>query len=116
MEKDLNHSPRPISKADQTRSKIAVVVLLVAALAGVGVWSYLEFSADVMVDRKKGKKFAARFEKECQASYTPSVCEEIAGMNHSSCFRGSIRKAGDGIRYDVDSYLACMREAQAEWR
>lgn len=115
MEKDLKKSQR-ITEADKTRSKITVVVLVLIVLMGVGVWSYLEFSAEVMVDRKKGKKFAARFEKECQASYTPSTCKDIAGLNHATCFQGSIRKADEGIRYDVDAYMKCMRAAQAEPR
>ncbi len=116
MDKDLKKNPSRISEADQRKSKVTVIALILIALMGVGIWSYLEFSADVMVDRKKGKKLAARFEKECQSSYTPSACRDIAGLNHATCFQGSIRRADDGTVYDPEAYMECMRAALEEPR
>ncbi len=95
----------------QVKSKITAAALVLLILLGAGVWSYLEFSADVLVSRDTSMDFAAEFEKRCQGNFEPEYCLKFAGMHHSSCFRAATRPGEDGAVYDEDAYFKCMDDA-----
>jgi len=97
---------------EQVKSKVVAVALVSVIALGAGIWAYLEFSADLLVDRNAGMQFAAEFEKRCQGAFEPNYCLRFAGMHHSSCFRESTRAGDGGAVYDRDAYFECMQRAE----
>ena len=99
---------------DKKRSKILVAGIIAIIMVGVGIWVYLEFTADIIVDREQAKKFGAVYEKDCQSRFEPDICKRIAARTHVTCFKRSVKPAaGDGIDYDLDVYLGCLQESEA---
>lgn len=97
---------------EQVKSKVVAVALILVIALGAGIWTYLEFSSDILVDRNTSMQFAAEYEKRCQGAFEPDYCLKFAGMYHSSCFRESTRAGDDGAVYDKDAYFACMQKAE----
>ena len=103
-----------VKTKDTKNSKLVVFVLLGTMLIGTAIWSYSEFSADLMLDREKAKILGAEYEKRCQGSYEPQVCKRLAGMHHGSCMREATLASGDDSAEEMRLYLECMTKKEAE--
>lgn len=99
---------------DTKNSKIVVLGLIGTMLLGTVIWSYSEFSADLMLDREKAKILGAEYEKRCQGSYEPQVCKRLAGMHHSTCMREATIESGGDSSAEMRLYLECMTKKEAE--
>lgn len=85
--------------------------LLVIIAIGVVVWVHLEFNAEILLNREKGTKFGAEYEKRCQGTYEPKLCKKLAGMHHATCMHEAGLAAKDEAA-ELELYLACMLKAQ----
>lgn len=92
-------------------SRYLVYGLLVIIAIGVVVWVHLEFNADILLNREKGGKFGAEYEKRCQGTFEPKVCKRLAGLNHASCMHDAgLARVDDAQELEV--YMACMLARQ----
>ena len=95
-------------------SKIAVGGLLLTIALGAGVWGYLEFSSDLLLNRDKAMKFAAEYEKRCQGTFEPTMCRRLAGMNHGTCMHDAAMASQGDESKELPTYLECMMEKQSQ--
>jgi hypothetical protein len=103
-----------LSTTDTKTSKIVVLGLIGTIIVGAAIWSYSEFSADLMLDREKAKILGAEYEKRCQGSYEPQMCKRLAGMHHSTCMRDATIASGGDESEEMRLYLECMTKKEAE--
>lgn len=106
----MSEVPEPIS---QKATKMVVAGLVAVMVVGSLVWVYLESNAELLLDREKGGRFGAAYEKRCQASFEPAVCKKLAGMNHSTCMHEAGMKTTEEPA-ELEHYLTCMLGKQAD--
>lgn len=98
----------------KSNSGPVLLALFAVTVIGAGLWAYLEFNTDVMLNREKAMKYAAAYEKRCQGSFDPQTCRKMAGLHHATCLHDAAMAARGNEEVEFKNYLACMVARESE--
>ena len=96
-------------------SRLTVIGIVVMIVVGTVAWNAWDFFGTEGLDPKEVKAMAKAYEKECVEDLGEvRACKRHIGRWHRECLPSGIDRAAPGeaprpLRYDLESYAACMR-------